>query len=142
MIIAIFLGYTTLLLQLNIPLLLLDTGHYIAQMGLPLALLCIGASIRKKELQSSTLLYFAVGNILILVPLVVTVISYLMGSRGEHLGVLFMMMAAPTAEMSSPMVRIIGGDYYLTSAIIATTTLLSVVTGTIGAFFFYYLGWF
>jgi predicted permease len=83
-----------------------------------------------------------VGNKLILVPLVMTVISYLMGLRSKHLGVLFMIMAAPTAEMASPMVRMIGGDYYLTSAIIATTTLFSVVTVTIGAFFFYYLGWF
>ncbi|MFT5421049.1 MAG: malonate transporter [Candidatus Endobugula sp.] len=142
LIIAIFLGYSALFLNLTIPQLLLDTGDSISRMGLPLALLCIGASIRKQEFQSSKLLFFAVGNKLIMVPLIVTVASYFMGLRGEHLGVLFMMMAAPTAAVAYPMVRMIGGDYYLTSAVIATTTLFSVITVTIGIFFFNYIGWF
>jgi len=110
-------------------------------MTLPLALLCVGASIRLHEFRSSRLLYYAITLKVVLIPLLMTVIAYAVGVRGIELGILYIMMATPTATAAYPMVRSIGGDYYLTAAIIAGTTLLSMVTTAIGLFVLRFFQW-
>ncbi len=113
---------------------LLDTGSYFAQMTLPLALLCAGASIRLHEFQASPSLYGAVAGKLLLVPLLLTVGGVLVGLRGESLGVLFLMCVSPTAAASYPMAQAMGGNQHLAAAIIAATSMLSVVSSTAGIF--------
>lgn len=139
--VAIVLAVVIALFNIPLPSLVLDTGQYIAQMTLPLALLCVGASIRLQEFTSSRLLYIAIASKLVLIPLVVTVMAYMCGLQGEMLGVLYIMMAAPTAAAAYPMVRAIGGDYHLTAAIIAGSTLFSLLTSTLGLFLLRYFSW-
>jgi predicted permease len=139
--IAIILAIIIALLPITLPALVLDTGNYIARMTLPLALLCVGASIRWQEFRASRLLYVAMLSKIVIIPFVATVLGYLCGLRGEELGVLYIMMAAPTAAAAYPMVRSIGGDYHLTAAIIAGSTLLSMFTSTLGLFLLRYYNW-
>jgi predicted permease len=139
--IAILLAIMVALSELRLPSLVIDTGNYIAQMTLPLALLCVGASIRLQEFRASRLLYVAIASKIILIPVTTTFLAYVVGFRGEELGVLYIMMAAPTAAAAYPMVRSIGGDYHLTAAIIAGSTFLSMFTSTIGLFVLHYLQW-
>lgn len=139
--IAIFLAIIVALLPVNPPELLLDTGNYLARMTLPLALLCVGATIRWYEFRSSNILYWSIGSKIVLIPVVATAIGYYLGLTGVELGVLFMMTSAPTAAAAYPMVRSIGGDYHLTAAIIAGSTLMSIVTSTLGLFILRYLQW-
>jgi len=113
---------------------LLETGGYFGRMTLPLALLCAGASIRLQEFQSSRPLYWAVSGKLFLVPLLITLGGILFGLRGDSLGVLFLMCAAPTAAASYPMAQALGTNYHLAAAIIAATSLGSVVSTTLGIF--------
>ena len=113
---------------------LLDTGAYFAQMTLPLALVCAGASIRLHEFYKSPPLYAAVAGKLLLVPLLITGSGVLLGLRGESLGVLFLMCASPTAAASYPMAQAMGANHHLAAAIIAATSLLSVVASTLGIF--------
>lgn len=139
--IAIFAAIVMALLPFNPPKLLLDTGSYIAKMTLPLALLCVGATIRWQEFRASGVLYWAIGSKLVFIPVLATVLGFYFGLREEQLGVLFMMTAAPTAAAAYPMVRNIGGDYHLTAAIIAGSTLLSIVSSTLGLFILRHLQW-
>lgn len=139
--IAIVLAILVALMPVTLPTVVFDTGEYLARMTLPLALLCAGASIRWQEFHSSKLLYLAIGSKIVLIPLVVTVAGYTCGLRNEELGVLYMMMAAPTAAAAYPMVRSIGGDHHLTAAIIAGSTLFSMLTSTAGLFLLRYLHW-
>ncbi|WP_158967955.1 AEC family transporter [Paraglaciecola sp. L3A3] len=139
--IAIILALLVSALSIKMPDLVMDTGNYLARMTLPLALLCVGASIRWHEFRASRLLYMAMAGKLIVLPVAATLVGYLFGFRGEQLGVLYMMMAAPTAAAAYPMVRSIGGDHHLTAAIIAGSTLLSMFTSTFGLFLLRYLGW-
>ncbi|MFQ3197516.1 MAG: malonate transporter [Paraglaciecola sp.] len=139
--IAIVLAMVVALIPITLPALVFETGQYLAQMTLPLALLCVGASIRWQEFHSSSLLYLAIASKIVLIPLVVTVTGYACGLRNDELGVLYMMMAAPTAAAAYPMVRSIGGDHHLTAAIIAGSTLLSMLTSTAGLFLLHYLQW-
>ncbi len=139
--IAITLALVVALLPVRIPSLITETGNYLARMTLPLALLCVGATIRWEEFRASSILYWAICSKIIFIPLIATVVGFYFGLRDEQLGVLFMMTAAPTAAAAYPMVRSIGGDYHLTAAIIAGSTLMSIISSTIGLFVLRYLQW-
>ncbi len=139
--VSIFAAIIVSVSGLQLPELFVDTGNYISAMTLPLALLCVGASIRLQEFKVSRLLYFAIASKIVLIPLSVVILAYAFGFRDHELGVLFIMMATPTAAAAFPMVRAIGGDYHLTAAIIAGSTLLSMFTTTIGLFLLRYLQW-
>ena len=90
---------------------------------------------------SLLLLYLAIASKIVFIPLVATVIGHLCGLKNEELGVLYIMMATPTAAAAYPMVRAIGGDHHLTAAIIAGSTLLSMFSTTIGLFLLHFFGW-
>jgi predicted permease len=139
--IAIALAILVALVPIPLPDLLYESGSYLAQMTLPLALLCVGASIRLQEFKGSKLLYIAIASKIVFIPLVITVIGYYCGLKNEELGVLYIMMATPTAAAAYPMVRAIGGDHHLTAAIIAGSTLFSMFSTTLGLFMLHLLGW-
>lgn len=139
--IAISLAIMVALLPIQVPKLMLDTGNYLAKMTLPLALLCVGATIRWQEFRTSNVLYWAITSKIVFIPVVATVLGFYIGLRGEELGVLFMMTAAPTAAAAYPMIRSIGGDYHLTAAIIAGSTLMSIISSTLGLFILRHLQW-
>lgn len=139
--IAICLALIVAYIKIPIPVLMLETGEYLARMTLPLALLCAGASIRWQEFRSSVWLYLAIAAKIAIIPAAVTIAAYNFGIRGDILGILYLMMAAPTAAAAYPMVRTIGGDYHLTSAIIAGSTVLSMLTTTVGLFILRYIHW-
>ncbi|GAB2684640.1 AEC family transporter [Aliiglaciecola sp. 3_MG-2023] len=134
LIISIVAGVLVSLLNIPIPEIALHTGEYFAGMTLPLALLCAGASIRIKEFHSSSVLYWSSAMKLIFVPLVFTTGGFILGFRGEELGILYLMCAAPTAAASYPMVQAMQGNHFLAAAIIAVTSTLSLVTTTLGIF--------
>jgi len=117
-----------------VPEVLLNTGGYFAQMTLPLALLCAGASIRLHEFQTSRPLYWAVSGKLVFVPLLITLGGVAIGLRGESLGVLFLMSASPTAAASYPMAQAMKTNYHLAAAIIAATSLGALISTTFGLF--------
>ncbi len=134
LILAITAGVVISLLGIHVPTILLETGGYFARMTLPLALLCAGASIRLQEFQTSPPLYWAVAGKLLFVPLIITLGGIIIGLRGEELGVLYLMCAAPTAAASYPMTQAMGGNHHLAAAIIATTSLASLLFTTLGIF--------
>lgn len=133
-IIAIVIAVSISLLSITPPKFLLDTTGYIGRMSMPLALLCIGASIRWRDFRVSVNLYWATLAKLIAVPALITLGGILAGLRGESLGVLYLMSSAPSAAAGYPMLRAIGGNHYLGAAIIASTSLASVVAITLGLF--------
>jgi malonate transporter len=134
LIIAIAAGVAISVAGLPVPRVILATGDYFARMTLPLALLCAGATIRLREFQTSPALYGASLAKLVLVPLLITGAGILVGLRGMELGVLYLMIAAPTAAASYPMTQSLGGNHHLAAAIIAATSLGSIVSSTLGIF--------
>nr|WP_255771364.1 AEC family transporter [Microbulbifer guangxiensis] len=133
LIIAIVLALLARQFELRFPVMLLQTGEYLASITLPLALLCIGASLDFSLLRRSSLA--AVGASvfkLVMVPLVLLVFGWLFGLPSQSMGVLFLMAAAPTATVSFIMARAMGGNSQLAANIVALSTLLSVVTASIG----------
>ena len=134
LILAITFGVTISFSGLYVPQFFLATGEYFASMTLPLALLCAGASIRVHEFNGSLVLYWAVAGKLVMVPLLMTLGGILIGLRGEHLGVLYLMSSSPTAAASYPMTQAMGGNHHLVAAAIAATSFGAMIFTTLGIF--------
>ncbi|MBI1907405.1 MAG: AEC family transporter [Rhodocyclales bacterium] len=133
LIIAIGLALPVSWFDIKLPALLLQSGQYFADLTLPLALLCTGASLNFRTLRvemGNTLV--AAGCKLVAVPLLFTLAGALLGFRGIDLGVLLLMSSAPTAAASYVMVRAMGGNATLAANIVALTTLGSLFTTSLG----------
>ncbi|MEX1668823.1 AEC family transporter [Zhongshania guokunii] len=119
----------------RLPALIRHSGEYFAQLTLPLALLCTGASLNFKALRAdfSSALISTVCKLL-LVPLLLVVVGIAVGFRGVELGVLALMSSAPAAAASYVMVRAMGGNSALAANIIALTTIGSLLTTSLFMF--------
>ena len=143
LIIGIMLGVLLLLLNIKVPTVLIDTGQYFANMTLPLALLCTGATLNLGELRSKGLnAWFSSFFKLLLAPILITGGAYWWGFSHFELGLLFFMTAAPTAAASYVMARSMGGNANLAANIIAITTAGSLITYSLGISILYSLNFF
>ncbi len=133
LIISIVLGSAFAALHWQLPGVIMTSGHYFAAMTLPLALVCVGASLSAEAIRDSSRLALASMALKILVlPLLMTLVAWGLGFRGAQLGTLFAMFAAPTATVSYIMARAMGGNARMAATIVATSTLLSPVTISLG----------
>lgn len=124
------------------PELLMKAGKTLADMALPLALLCTGASLdfhTLKQEMSKTLL--ATFSKLVLIPLLFTAGGFWMGFRGMDLGILMLMSSAPTAAASYVMARAMGGNATLAANTVVLTTLGSLFTTSLGVVILQGGGW-
>ncbi len=109
------------------------TGGYLANLTIPLALLCTGGALNFQELKTNPKkTYSASIAKLVIVPVLITLGGYLYGFRGMDLGILFLMSASPTATVSFIMVKGIGGNYKLAANIIAMTALGALFSVSFG----------
>lgn len=141
LIIAIFLGLIINLIALPLPKVLLDSGKYLSQMVLPLALICIGGALdisRFAKFDSATL--SASFWKLLLSPVIACGIAIALDVRGESLAILFLLAASPTATISFVMVQAMNGNTKLAANIIVQTTLGSMLTVTAGLWFLQSVG--
>lgn len=125
----------------RLPAWLEQSGQSLAQMSLPLGLICIGGSLSLAALResSATAVEASVGK-MVWLPLVGTFGAWLCGFRGADLGILFLYFGAPTASVSYVMVRAAGGNYPLAAAIVVITTVAAAVTTNLGIFILQGLG--
>ncbi|AEF54245.1 AEC family transporter [Marinomonas posidonica] len=133
LIIAILSAFVFSIFGLQLPTTLHKAGDYFAQMTLPLALLCAGASLSFSSMRKNIIgaVISSTGKLLF-IPIVLTLGGYLLGYRGMELGVLFLMSSAPSASASYIMVRAMNGNSALAANIIVITTLASLISTSIG----------
>ncbi|MDO8343708.1 MAG: AEC family transporter [Cellvibrio sp.] len=133
LIIAIFAGFAVNAINLTPPNLVMDSGKYLSQMVLPLALICIGGSLSMERLTriDTTTLSACLWK-LILSPIIACTIAIGFGLRGDALAILFLLAASPTATISFVMVQAMKGNGELAANIVAQTTLWSLITVTLG----------
>ncbi|MGL6161745.1 AEC family transporter [Microbulbifer sp.] len=133
LIVAIVLALICKQVGVKLPAILLQTGDYLASITLPLALLCIGASLDFSLLRRSSLAAFgAVGFKLLIVPAVLLAFGWLFQLPSQSMGVLLLLAASPSATVSFIMARAMGGNSQLAANIVALSTLLSIVTASLG----------
>ncbi len=128
--------------QIPLPTWLLTSGNYFAQMSLPLALICIGATLSWSSLRESGTLAMSSSLMKMLwLPLLLTAGAAWCGFRDAQLGILFLYFASPTAAASFVMAKAVDANHQLAAAIIAITTLLAVLSINIGLFVLQWAGW-
>lgn len=133
--IGVLLGVAWSLSGLPLPGMADSTLQGLADLTLPIALLCIGATLRWRSLRGNGYLVLMASLFkLVLLPTLAVLGALLLGIRGEPLGILYLMMAAPTAAASFVMARAMTEWGNLAAEIIVITTLLSLFTTTIGLF--------
>lgn len=128
--------------SITLPRWLMTSGDYFASLTLPLALICIGATLSMRSLRDSQQVAVSASMMkMVVLPALSTAAAWLVGFSGRELGLLFLFFASPTAAASFVMVKAIGGNVALAANIIAITTLMASVTVTIGIFALRLLGW-
>lgn len=128
--------------QLHLPAWLVTSGGYLAQLSLPLALICIGGTLSLEALRSSGGVAVSASLMkMIWLPALASTGAFLCGFRGAELGILFLYFASPTAAASYVMARASGGNHELAAAIIVITTLLAVVSTNLGLLVLQWGGW-
>lgn len=135
LVIAILMALPLAWLEIRLPAIMLKTGQYFTDLTLPLALLCVGATINLKNLQNSSRLAFQATLLKILIlPLFQTLGAWMIGLQGILLGTLFLMFACPTATVTFIMAKAFGGNERLAASIVALSTLLALLTLSTGLF--------
>lgn len=134
-IIAVALGLIFSALHVTLPGFISQSGQYLAQMTLPLALICIGGSLywhnfqnHQKEVIWATLCK------LLFMPLLGTLLAIYLDFRGQDLGIIYLMLSSPTAVSSYIMAKKLTSYGTIAAEIIALTTASSTVIITLGLF--------
>lgn len=142
LILAVVAAVPVAALELHLPGWLMTSGEYFASLTLPLALICIGATLSLGSVMESGRLATGASLMkMITLPLLATLAAWLAGFDGRELGVLFLFFASPTAAASFVMVKAMGGNAALSANIIALTTLMASLTITSGVFALKVAGW-
>lgn len=117
------------------PASVMNAGQRLGQLTLPLALLCVGASLSfragMQADQRAPLLWASAFKLLFL-PWATVLTLWIMGFSGIDIGVPFLLLAAPTATASFVMVTAMGGNSRLAANLVVLTTLLSLFTVSVG----------
>lgn len=142
LIISVFAALPFTVFSISLPNWVMTSGNYFASLTLPLALICIGATLSAKSMREGSKVALSASNMkMVVLPIISTVIAWMLGFSNEQLGLLFLFFASPTAAASFVMVKAIHGNVALAANIIAITTLMASVTVTVGIFVLRLLGW-
>ncbi|NOQ63676.1 MAG: AEC family transporter [Methyloprofundus sp.] len=141
-IIAVVMGLVFAAFSVPIPSFVKQTGQYLAQLTLPLALICIGGSLYWRDFQHhhKEVVWATIAK-LILMPLMGILIAIELGFRGQELGLLYLMLSSPTAVSSYIMAKKMTAHGTIAAEIIALTTAASSVVITIGLIILQVLGY-
>jgi predicted permease len=122
-IIAVCLGLIFSALQLPTPEFVQQSGHYLAQLTLPLALICIGGSLSWQNFRRNHIdVITATAFKLLLMPLMGISIAYQLNFSADELGLLYLMLSAPTAVSSYIMTQQMTPYGAMAAEIIALST--------------------
>ncbi|MCE8024488.1 MULTISPECIES: AEC family transporter [Halomonadaceae] len=142
LILAVVAAIPVAALELRLPGWAMTSGQYFASLTLPLALICIGATLSLGSIRASGSLAMGASLMkMITLPVVAILAAWLVGFEGRELGVLFLFFASPTAAAAFVMTKAMGGNAALSANIIALTTLMASVTITLGVFALKVIGW-
>jgi hypothetical protein len=143
LIIGILLALLFNYLNIKVPVTVNDTLYMIKGIAVPMALINIGSMFSlRTDLNDRKPLILAVLFKVILFPLIFTVAAILFGYRGPSLGILFVLLASPTATVSFIMAKAMHSNGTLAASIIVFSTAASFFTIFIGVSLLKALGFF
>lgn len=135
LIIGVLLGLVSSAIKLDIPIWIHTSAKYFSGMTLPLALICVGATLSITGLKDSGAASAQATAIKVAIaPLVACLLAWVFGVEGRDLVILWMFLASPTAAASFAMALAAGADGKLAANIIALSTLVAMGSMTFGIY--------
>ncbi|WGE32376.1 AEC family transporter [Actinobacillus genomosp. 2] len=150
---AIVLGIIVNYLQIPIPKPLMQTAQSLSNITLPMALICIGATLDFKALSQfrrqsaeenelNRVVIYASFSRLILTPIFLFILGkWFFALNPMQLGILFITASTPTAAATYAMVRAYGGSGTGSANLIGITTIGSMFTASLGLLLLHQLNW-
>lgn len=133
MVISAVLGILLLVLDANLPRFLTYTISSFGGATLPVSMLIIGARFQLNTMKEDSLLVLLSSLLkLVVMPTLIALGGYALGVRGVELFALWMVLAMPSAAISSVITGEMGCDGHLGDEMTITSTALSTVTLIIG----------
>ncbi len=121
------------LLKIPVPPILEGFLKYLADLALPLALITIGGSLTAKGIRKKGVLTLIPTILKLLVmPALGVLLFYWTGYRGNELGMVFLLLGAPTAVSSHIMADAMENDGELAALAVMFTTAGAALTTTLG----------
>ncbi|NOL48657.1 AEC family transporter [Pelistega europaea] len=129
-------------LKVPVSPLLAETGHYLAVISLPMALICAGATLNVRTLLkvSDIALWSSIGR-LVVAPIVGVLCGLALGLEGTEMGVLYLMSATPVAAASYVMAKAMGSNDVAAANILGMTTVGALPMAALGITVMRLLGW-
>lgn len=125
--IACLLGLALSWSAVALPVMVDRTLGAVGQMALPLALLCIGGTLRSSRLRGRLGWAFVGAAMKVwLLPAVGLLLAWWFSLSDEHARIALLLLACPTASASYVLVMQLRGDPALASSLIVLSTLLAV----------------
>ena len=120
-------------LNIDLPRPVMQTARYMANIALPMALICAGATFDVRSVldTSGISLQASIGR-LVVAPLTAVAVGLAFGLRGIPMGVLFLMCAMPVAAASYVMAKAMGGNDVAAANIVGITTFGAMFSAAIG----------
>ena len=141
LIIAVVLALPFLIFDISLPVFASRSLGYISGLTTPLALICLGANFRPEHVRSRMgFTIVACALKLVALPALALIAAALCGMRGEYLGTVFILFAAPSAVSSYIMAKNMDNDSDLAAQILLFSTMLCVFTVFAGVFILKSLG--
>ena len=143
LIIGSILGVIASVLKIKLPVFMENTISDVAKMATPLALMVLGGDIEIKNIRNN-LKYVTVVTMgkLLVIPALVSFVTYLFGFRGAEFGAIFSMVAPSVAVSSYTMAQQYDCNYELAGQLVFVTTLLSPFSIFLFIYFFKTVGLF
>lgn len=149
---AIIAGLVFNYFQIQMPKPLMQTVRSLSYVTLPLALICIGATIDFKALRQfskqgeesdlNRIVMYSAAIRLVGAPMFLFVLGkWVFGLTPMQLGILFLTASAPVASATYAMTRAYGGNGTAAANLIGITTVGSMFTASFGLMILRHLGW-
>lgn len=135
LIIGIALGFPFMLSSLTLPESVFSAVNYLGNLTTPLALMCLGVSIKWGSFRGN-MLVSGIASVLkiIVVPAAAVFAAVLLGYEGVQLGVVFVLFGGPAAVSSFIMAKNMQSDHELAGQILLLTTVFCAVSIFVGTF--------
>lgn len=144
-VIAVIIAIPFSLLNISVPLLINNTGYYLAELTIPLALLGIGGTLklRQNDYALSTALASSIIKVAVL-PITGFAIIWCWHDSlmldTQTLGIIFIALSCPTTSASFIMAQAMGANYKLAGAIVVISTGLAAFVLPLGLYLLSFYG--
>jgi malonate transporter len=129
LLISVLLGLAVNLSGIGPIPILHETLGILGGAALPIVLMCVGANIRLRAMQTSAVpVLFSIIGKMVVFPVMIVTLSTLLGLSTLEMSVALLFGAAPTASSAYTLARQMGGDAPLMAAIVTIQTGLAFLT--------------